>query len=104
MFRAVLLLLVMLSLLAGSLNAVAHVDDAAKTWQTASHASGGDASTGNDHPGAQKHCDLCSHGFCHLAMVLPLSPIVSIEGVVHADGPGLPPPVSRPDLQDRPPK
>ncbi len=104
MFRTVLLLLVMISLLAGSLSAVAHVDDAAATVQTASHASGGDPPTGNDHPGAQKHCDLCSHGFCHLAMIAPPGLITSIHGVVLADGPGLPPPIARPDLQDRPPK
>jgi len=104
--RTVLLLLVMVSLLASSLKAVAHVDDAAAAPSHAAVHVGGDADApaGNDHPGTQKHCDLCSHGFCHLAVVVPAGRIESVYGVVLAEGPALPRPASRPDLQDRPPK
>jgi hypothetical protein len=103
--RIVLLLLVMMGLLAGSLQAVAHVDSPAPTSSHAfGHADGGDAPAGGDQPGAQKHCDLCGHGFGHFAMAVPPAAIHPVRAIVHADTPAFESPTGRPDLQHRPPK
>jgi hypothetical protein len=103
--RIVLLLLVMVGLLAGSLQAVAHVDSPAPTSSHAfGHADGGDAPAGGDQPGAQKHCDLCGHGFGHFAVAVLAGAVHPFRGIVHADTPAREPPAGRPDPQDRPPK
>ena len=104
--RTLLLLLVMVGLLASSLQAVAHVDAPlpASSQAGVDHAPGGDLPAGDDHSGAQKHCDLCGHGFGHLATAVPSTPAASVRGTVPVIALPLPPAVTRPDLQHRPPK
>lgn len=104
--RTLLLLLVMVGLLASSLQAVAHVDAPlpASSQSSVDHATGGDVPPGDDQSGAQKHCDLCAHGFGHLATAVPSMPTASVRGAVPAIALPLPPAATRPDLQHRPPK
>lgn len=93
----------MVSLLAGSMKAVAHVDVPPSAGASvALHASVPPAP--DDGHGAQKHCDLCGHGLCHLA-----AGEASTDGriapiFVRALGPEAPPPTARTDRQDRPPR
>lgn len=103
--RTVLLLLVLVGLLAGSLQAVAHVDQPAPTSSHGiPYAGGGDAPGGDERSGAQNHCDLCAHGFGHFALAVPTGAMHAFRDISHTDTPALSPPAGRPDRQDRPPK
>jgi hypothetical protein len=104
--RPLLLLLVIISLLASSLTAMAHVDAPAPAAALAGlpGVDGGDTAPAGDHAGTPAHCDLCSHGFGHVVAALAVGTIDSARGVIDVAGPALPHAATRPDRRDRPPK